>query len=196
MSALAEVYISPSEYLELERLAETKSEYLDGRIYAMAGASLAHNTITMNLSREFGNRLRGGACRPFAGDLRVKVSETGLYTYPDLLVVCGELRFDDDARDTLLNPTLIVEVLSPSTEQYDRGEKFAHYQHLESITDYVLIAQDRPRVEHFHKLGHQEWALRVSEGMGNEWTIPSVNCNFRLADIYEKVEFPTEISLR
>jgi Uma2 family endonuclease len=156
MSSLPEPWLSPEEYLAIEREAETKSEYFDGHMYAMSGASEPHNVITVNLSGELRQQLRGRLCRAYSNDMRVKVSETGLYIYPDVVVVCGERRFDDAHRDTLLNPALLIEVLSPSTELYDRVKKFAQYRQLESLTDYLLVAQDRCAVDHYSKQGDQE----------------------------------------
>jgi Uma2 family endonuclease len=196
MSSLAEAYISPEEYLELERQAETKSEYFNGQIFAMSGASEPHNVITVNLTREISTQLRGRPCRMYSNDMRVLVDDTGLYTYPDAVVVCGERILLDGHKDTLLNPSVIIEVLSPSTERYDRGEKFAHYRHLESLTDYLLIAQDRPRVEHFTKLGNQEWVMRVMEELDAIIPILSINCELNMAFIYEDVDFPNDQPLR
>src|SRR5207302_11009756 len=123
--------------------------FFAGEMFAMAGASEAHNLITINLSRELSVQLKNLPCRVYSGDMRVKVSDTGLYTYPDMVVVCGERQFEAERRDTLLNPTLIIEVLSPTTEAYDRGDKFAHYRRMESLREYVLIAQDRVRLERY-----------------------------------------------
>jgi Uma2 family endonuclease len=142
MSAANTDFITAAEYLEIERKAEIKSEYIAGRTYAMSGASRQHNLITANTLSEIHPQLRGRNCEAFVSDMRVKVSPTGMYTYPDDVAVCGEARFEDSHMDTLLNPTVIVEVLSGSTEAYDRGEKFAHYRRLESLREYVLVAQD------------------------------------------------------
>ncbi len=145
MSVQLKPFLSPQEYLAMERQAETKSEYYAGEVFAMAGASRKHNLIVPNLAYLLVGQLKSRSCEVYNSDMRVKVSATGLYTYPDLAVVCGKPRFDDDQEDTLLNPTVIVEVLSKSTEAYDRGEKFAMYRALESMTDYLLIAQDIAR---------------------------------------------------
>src|SRR6476661_5007696 len=142
-------HYTSDQYLALEREAEYRSELVNGQIYSMSGASREHNLITTNLSREISTQLRGKPCETYSSDMRVKISPTGMYTYPDVTVACGEPRFEDDHVDTLLNPTVIVEVLSPSTEAYDRGEKFAHYRKLDTLSDYVLISQDKARVEHF-----------------------------------------------
>jgi Uma2 family endonuclease len=139
--------LSPEEYLAQERLAECRSEYLRDEVFAMARTSYEHALIKDNLAREAGNQLENGPCRVVTSDLRVKVDASGLYTYPDIVIVCDEPEFEDAAFDTLLNPRAIVEVLSDSTEKYDRGVKFGHYRQLRSLQEYVLVAQDRLLVE-------------------------------------------------
>src|SRR5947209_59661 len=159
MASLPKPRFTPQEYLAREREAKYKSEYLYGDIVAMAGASEQHNLITTNIVRELSLQFKGRPCRAYASDMRVKVSDSGLYTYPDVAAVCGEARFEDVKRDTLLNPTVIVEVLSESTEAYDRGDKFALYRGLETLTDYLLVAQDTVRVEHFVRQPEGRWLL-------------------------------------
>jgi Uma2 family endonuclease len=195
MTALAKQRLTPAEYLEIERAADHKSEFFAGEMFAMAGASPPHVLITSNVSGELHAQLKGRPCRVYSSDLRVRVSETGLYTYPDVVVVCGEQQFDDEKGDTLLNPTLIVEVLSPTTEAYDRGDKFDHYRRLPSLREYLLIAQDRQRIERYVRQGEgPDWLLTaVNQGAVS---IPSVGCELRLADIYDKVELPEATSLR
>jgi Uma2 family endonuclease len=188
MASLPQHYITPDEYLRIERAAETKSEYFDGQMFAMAGASEAHVLITTNVGRELSARLLRGPCRVYVADLRVRVSLTGLYTYPDIVVACGERQFEDGTRDTLLNPKVIVEVLSPSTEAYDRGRKFTQYGTLPTLTDFVLVAQDEMRVQHFARSGEQ-WILTESAEPDGTLRIPSIDCEIRLADIYAQVEF-------
>jgi Uma2 family endonuclease len=188
-AALAERYYAPEEYLALERQADTRSEYLHGRIFAMAGASVEHNVISGNVFVELHNRFRDRPCQAFASDMRVKVSDTGLYTYPDVVALCGEPRFEDAEVDTLLNPQVIVEVLSPKTEAYDRGEKFAHYRRLESAQEYVLIAQDRVRVEHYVRQGEQ-WLLTELDALDDVLRLPAVACEISLRAIYAKIDFP------
>lgn len=190
MSRPAEHFITAADYLALERQAETKSEYLNGYIYAMSGASKEHNTIVFNLARRIGNQLDGKPCRGYVNDMRVKVSPTGLYTYPDVIVVCGEPRFEDEQFDTLLNPKVIIEVLSESTEKYDRGDKFAHYQTLESLTDYLLVAQNQPYIEHFQRQADGAWRYSAAQGLEAEIDIPAIGCVLRLAEVYERVTFP------
>jgi Uma2 family endonuclease len=190
MSRPAEHFITPADYLALERQAETKSEYFNGGIYAMSGASRNHNRITFNLARRIGNQLDGKPCEGYVNDMRVKVSPTGLYTYPDVVVVCGEPRFEDDQLDTLLNPKVIIEVLSESTEKYDRGDKFAHYQTLDSLTDYLLVAQNQPYIEHFQRQADGLWLYAATQGLEAEIDIATIGCVLPLAEVYERVTFP------
>ena len=180
---------TPEEYLEFERKAEFKSEYLDGQIYAMAGASPEHSAITFNLSVEVGIGLRGKPCQGFSNDTKIRTSYSGLYSYPDLSVVCGEPVFHNDKRDVLINPKVIFEVLSPSTERFDRGTKFLRYQTIDSFTDYVLIAQDEPRVEHFIRQEDGSWRYVVVRGMESKLTIASIDCAVALAGPYDKINF-------
>jgi len=182
---------TPEEYLALERKAATKSEYVNGEIYAMAGASREHNLIAGNLFAELRAQLRERPCETYMSDMRVRVRPIGLYTYPDVVVVCGRPKFEDAQVDVLVNPTVIVEVLSPSTEAYDRGEKFAHYRYLESLQEYVLVAQDRMRVEHYARLG-QQWLLTAFSRPDEVLVLPSLECAVTLADIYARVELSVE----
>src|SRR5919201_2587340 len=191
MSSLAQSLYTPEQYLALERKAQYKSEYINGQIFAMPGASVEHNTITANLVRELGNQFMERPCRVFSSDMRVKVGATGLYTYPDVVAVCGEMQFDDAQRDTLINPTVIIEVLSTSTEAYDRGEKFAHYRRLGSLTDYVLVAQDKVRVEHYVRQDVR-WLLAEISDLDSTLRLASIGCEVALRNIYDKVELPAE----
>ena len=178
--------LTPAEYLAFERAAEYKHEYVGGRVYAMTGASREHNVIAWNVLGALHALLRGHPCEAYPSDMRVKVSETGMYTYPDVVVACDEPAFEDAHVDTLLNPTVIVEVLSPSTEAYDRGEKFAHYRRLASLREYVLIAQDRVRIEHYVRRGEQ-WLLTELAGVDATLALESLDCALALADVYERV---------
>jgi len=182
-------HYTPEEYLELERAAEFKSEYLDGQIYAMGGASPSHAAITFNLYVQVGTQLKP-PCRGFSNDMKVQTSYTGLYAYPDLIVVCGEPVFRDKRGDVLLNPKVIFEVLSPSTEIYDRTEKFFRYQMLESFTDYVLIVQSEPRIEHFARHPNSGWQFNLVKGIENRLVVASIDCTLELARIYNGIEFP------
>lgn len=186
MSVQAKQLISVEEYLAMERESEEKHEYLDGGIYAMGGASVNHTIIVTNVVIDLGTQLRSRDCTVHSSDLRVKVSPTGLYTYPDVVVVCGEHQFDDEMQDTLTNPTLIVEVLSETTKSYDRGDKFAHYRSLPSFMEYVLIAQDRPHLEHFLR-EPKRWILYEIDGMEHTIELPSIDCILSLAGVYDKV---------
>ena len=190
MSRPAEQFITAADYLALERQAETKSEYLNGHIYAMSGASLKHNRIVAGLAVAVGAQLRRKPCEPFFGDMRVKVGPTGLYTYPDVVIVCGEPQLEDTHFDTLLNPKVIIEVLSDSTEAYDRSGKFAHYRALESLTDYLLVAQNQPRIEHFARQTDQSWRYSIVDGLEAEIEIATIDCVLQLAEVYERITFP------
>ncbi|MGA2146878.1 MAG: Uma2 family endonuclease [Bryobacteraceae bacterium] len=187
MSTHPKVFLTPEEYLEIERQAEIRSEYYQGEMFAMAGGSEAHNILVDNLVVAFRLKLRGGSCRSYSRDMRVQVSATGFYTYPDLVVVCGERKFLDEKRDTLLNPNLIVEVLSPTTEAYDRGRKFSHYRALESLQEYVLVSQDRIQVECFKRQAAGQWLLTAASSLEDAVCLDSVGCTIPLTDIYEDV---------
>jgi len=190
---------TPDEYLAFERGSESKHEYLDGLIYAMAGSSPEHSTICVNVSEVITRQLRGTPCRPFSADMKVRCLSSpsttrrrrGLFAYPDLIVVCGEPVFHDTQQDVLVNPTLIVEVLSPSTEAYDRGEKFLRYQELTALTDYLLVAQRYPCLEHFAKQANGQWLLTIETHLSGSICIASINCRLPLAEVYEWVQFPT-----
>ncbi|HEX7677672.1 MAG TPA: Uma2 family endonuclease [Thermoanaerobaculia bacterium] len=181
-------FVTPSEYLELERKSEIRSEYIAGRIFAMSGASRRHNLIAVNLVREINSQMRGRDCEAYVADMRVKVSPAGMYTYPDVVAVCGEPRFEDAHTDTLLNPTVFVEVLSESTEAYDRGEKFAYYRRHDTLREYVLVAQDKEHIEHYVREGEQ-WILSEISDPAGTLHLVSVYCHVGLAAIYEKVDF-------
>ena len=190
-TAAAQAIFTPEEYLARERKALTKSEYRDGRIYAMPGASREHNLITVNVTGEFYIQLRTRSCEVYPSDMRVKVSAAGLYTYPDVIVVCDEPRFDDSHFDTLLNPTVLIEVLSPSTAAYDRGEKFRRYQYLDSLCEYVLISQDSVCVEHYLRQ-EQDWDLTEFRSLDDVFQLTSIGCELSLRAIYAKVQFSQE----
>lgn len=179
-----------AEYLEFERAAETKHEFRDGQIFAMVGASLPHNRITLNIGGELRSRLRGSPCEPFVNDLRVRSSPAGHYAYPDVVVVCGPPRLADPHGDILLNPTVIVEVLSPSTERYDRGDKFHDYRSLASLREYVLVSQTVARVEQFTRQDGGLWLLRELSSRDDSLELPSLGCALPLRGIYERVDLP------
>ena len=186
-SAAAQTYLTPEEYLAFERKATTKHEYLNGQIVAMSGASFAHNFITVNIATSLNVQLMEGECRVATSDMRVKVTQIDSYFYPDVVVVCGAPRAEDDTFDTLLNPTLIVEVLSPSTEGYDRGEKFEHYQQIASLKDYILISQDEVHVEYYYRQ-ENEWLQTEFVELEDVLSLQSIGCELRLSDIYRRVE--------
>lgn len=184
-------YVTPEEYLARERVAVEKCEYFRSEIFAMAGGSPAHNRITANLIREIDTRLLGGPCLTYTGGQRVKVTATELYTYPDVVVVCGEPEFERGGPDTLLNPTLLVEVLSPSTEGYDRGAKFGHFRRLHTLKEYVLVSPDRARVERYVRNG-EIWELTELDGLGSALRLDSVPGEIPLSRIYDRVSLPEQ----
>ncbi len=187
MSSQPTTSLSPAEYLELERKAEFKSEYFQGEMFAMAGASRRHGLIALNVAAEFRQQLKARPCEAYAGDMRLRVSPSGLYTYPDVVVVCGEAQFADDHKDTLLNPNLIVEVLSDSTRDYDRGEKFQHYRSLPSLREYLTVSQDTPHVEHWTRQPEDRWLLTEFSDLNKSIQLTSVDCVLPMAEIYDKV---------
>ncbi len=177
-------------YLTFERQAETRHEYLDGEIFAMAGASRIHNLIVGNTFAAIHNQLKGRPCEPYTDNMRVRTPSSDLFTYPDVVIACEEPKFEDSELDTLLNPTLIVEVLSPSTEGYDRGIKSERYRSIPSLTEYVLVAQDRVHVEHYVRQAGDRWLLEELSDLGQTLELPSIGCRLALSEIYERV-FPT-----
>ncbi len=187
-SAAAKTRFSPQEYLALERRSETRNEYYHGEIFAMAGASREHNLIAGNVNAEIRDQLLDRTCESYPSDMRVAVEATGLYTYPDVSVVCGEPRFQDSSTDTLLNPTVLIEVLSPSTEAYDRGIKFRHYRRIVSLREFVLISQDRMMVEHYTRQG-SNWILSEMSEPAQILKLESIGCQIPLERIYAKVQF-------
>jgi Uma2 family endonuclease len=181
-------YMTPEEYLAREREAEYKSEYFDGEVFAMSGASPEHNQIVTNIVGELYAKFKKRPCRVYANDIRVKVSSTGLYTYPDVVAMCNKPSFDDEQKDTLLNPTVIIEVLSDSTANYDRGNKFKHYRTLDSLVEYILIAQDECHIEHYVRQANHQWLLLETNDLQETIELPAINCHLALSDIYDKVE--------
>lgn len=186
MSAEPHRRISLEDYLAAERHAETKSEYLNGEVFAMSGASRRHNVIVWNLSGALHTQLKGRACEAYVGDMRVHIPATGLYTYPDIVVACGEPKFEDRELDTLLNPTLLIEVLSPSAEGYDRGKKAAHYRTLDSLREYLLVSQDEVRVELLTRQDDGHWLLSEASQLEESISLSSIGCALRLADLYDR----------
>jgi Uma2 family endonuclease len=187
MAAEPRQWLSPEEYLQYERLAETKSEYIDGVLVAMSGATPNHVPITTNTASMLHQQLRSRPCRVFTADLRVRVAEGGLCAYPDVVVVCGEPQYETEELDVLLNPTVIIEVLSETTEGYDRGLKFERYRRRASLQEYVLVAQDRVSVERYAREG-DHWILTEAHGLDDVVELPSIGCTLTLRDVYDKVE--------
>src|SRR5262245_45889845 len=197
-----QIRYTEDQYLSIEREADERHEYLDGQIYAMAGESPEHGAICTNLTAEIALQLRGTSCQAFAKDMRVRsgplprrrYSQKGLYSYPDLVVVCGEMQFLDENRDVIINPKVIIEVASPSTEAFDYGEKFLRYRTFNpSLTDYLVVAQDRPSIEHFALREDGLWMIADSVvELSGSVHIASINCNLQLAEVYDRVEFPEE----
>ena len=183
---------TPQEYYALEREAEYKSDYYQGEIFAMAGGSANHSLITANVGREVGNRLKGKPCKVYESNLRLKITATGLRCYPDVSVYCGKLQFDpeDSASETATNPTLLVEVLSKSTEGYDRGLKAENYRQIESLRVYVLVSQVKAHVEIFERQGNGPWLLRDANGLDAVLKLPAIDIDLPLAEVYAGVEFP------
>ena len=182
-------YVSVDEYLVLERAALDKSEYYAGEIFTMAGASPAHSLIVTNVLGELRSLLRGNPCGPYDSNLRIEIPFTGLYTYPDASVICGALELSPKGNDMVTNPTLLVEVLSESTEAYDRGGKFAHYRTIPSFREYVLVSQNEPLVEAFFRRDDGIWQLAPVSGLDASVDLQSLGITLRLAEVYERVEF-------
>jgi Uma2 family endonuclease len=192
MTTRPDVRLTPEEYLRIERAAEWKSEYLDGEMFAMAGASPRHVLIATNVARELGNRLAATPCATYAADLRVATDHQRHYTYPDVVVACEPLQFSDEHRDTITNPTLIVEVLSDTTEKYDRGAKFERYRSIPTLAEYMLVSQDRVHIELYTRQSEGGWVLREWNDPAAEIDLVSLRCHLKIAEVYAKVTFGEE----
>lgn len=185
-------YVSPEEYLAAERESLERHEYFEGEIFLMSGASDEHNTIAMNTASELHQQLKKRPCKVYQSDMRVHIPKTGLYTYPDIAVVCDKPQFlPDEHFDTLTNPILIIEVLSSSTEGYDKGAKFDNYRSLESLREYVLISQDAKKIMRYTKQTNESWLLTDFIGDKTEIELSSIECALTTEDIYDKVDFET-----
>ena len=187
--------LTPEDYLKFEREADSRHEFLDGEIYAMAGESLSHSRVCMNLAREAGNSLKGKKCEPLSPNMKVRTPRASLFSYPDLTIVCGEPLFHDVKKDVLVNPKVIFEVLSPSTAEYDRTTKFQKYRMgNETLTDYILVSQDKSFVEHFKKQNDNNWIYKSYSDLDDVLKIETTDCELSLQEIYDRVEFavPTE----
>jgi Uma2 family endonuclease len=189
MSAQAQARLTPEQYLAAERAAEFKHEYYNGQMYARPGGSFQHCLIAGNILGALHTELKTRPCGIGSSDLRLRVSPDGLYTYADVLAINGDPRFADDEQDTLLNPALIVEVLSPSTEAYDRGFKSAQYRTVESLEEYALVSQSEPRVEVFHRQPGGHWLLSEAVGLEAVCHFESLDCAVPLSEIYAMVSF-------
>jgi Uma2 family endonuclease len=188
MSLQQHAYLTPEEYLTMERQAEHKSEYIDGVVYAMSGASFRHNAIVANVVAELVQQLRGHPCRALPSDMKVRMPDSSKFFYPDMSVVCGEPEFHDERTDVLLNPTLIVEVLSESTASFDRGEKFQAYQRLDSLWEYILISQDKHLVEQYIRQTKESWTYTAMVGAESSLALPSIKCTLSLKAVYDKTD--------
>lgn len=191
MSTAPKPFITAEEYLIRERKAEYRSEYFRGEMFAMAGASANHNLIVGNCIQTLGQQLKKKPCRVYPSDLKLRIEATGLYTYPDLSVVCGEPRLESDGGDVLLNPVVLVEVLSDSTEAYDRGKKFEHYRTIPGLKHYVLIAQDRSSIDCFSRQADGSWNLTSCQGVEGKIVLEAIDCELTSAEVYDKVVFPS-----
>lgn len=189
MAAQPHQHVSLDAYTDLEASTGLKHEYYRGSVYAMTGASPRHNLIVANVIALLHAQLRGRACTVYASDQRIKVEQTGLYTYPDISVICGDLRLDSAKRDTATNPTVLVEVLSPSTKDYDRGTKFQHYRTIDTLREYVVISQEMRHIEQYIRQSGDEWLLREFEQPEQVLGLESIGCTLDLQGVYEKVAF-------
>lgn len=191
----APTLFTPEGYLIFEREADTRHEFLDGEIYQMAGESLPHNRIYINLAAEIGNSLKGKRCEPLSPNMKVCASSASLFAYPDLTIVCGEPLFHDTKKDVLINPQVIFEVLSPSIAEYDRTTKFQKYRMgNETLTDYILVSQDKPFVERFKKQADNNWLYQSYSEIGDVMKIETIDCDLNLHKIYDRIEFEAEES--
>ena len=192
MSAVAQQRYTYDEYLVRERVADTKSEYLGGQIFAMAGGSPRHNSIGVNLVASLKNRLRGSLCRPFNSDQRIRISASGLATYPDVSIICGELQLDAQDADAIVNPRVLFEVISKSTEGYDRGKKFDFFRQIDSLSEYVLVSQEDSQVECFTRQSDGNWLLSITKGLSGALRLSTVLVELPLVEIYEDIVFSAE----
>lgn len=190
--AAEKLKMNPLDYLAFERESEEKHEFVDGELFNMSGASHKHNLISGNTFASLHGQLKKSPCEIYSNDMRVNINALGNYVYPDIIVTCEKPKFIDTHLDTLLNPLLVVEVLSPSTEAYDRGKKFLNYRHLDSLQAYVLIAQDEARVEYYRRGTAKEWVLTEVSGLEAVLNLTLIDCQLALADVYDKVNWDVE----
>ncbi len=190
MTIQSQYYITSEAYLALERSGTEKHEYLAGSVYATASASARHSRIAGSAYASLYAQLRQRNCTVYPSDMRVKAVQTGMYAYPDITIVCGNEQFEDDTQDSLLNPVVIIEVLSPSTEKFDRGRKFQSYRTILSLREYILISQDDCRIERFDRQSDNTWIYSEAAGPDGALELSTIQCVLRLAEVYEKVTFP------
>jgi Uma2 family endonuclease len=190
MSAVVKKKMTEEEYLAQERVNAFKSEFFNGEVFAMAGASINHNVIKDNLIGDLHGKLAGAGCRTLSSDQRLKVNQTGLYTYPDIMIVCEKPERAEADSETIVNPQVIIEVLSDKTESYDRYEKFEHYKRLSSVREYVLVAQNRIGLERYLRNAEGAWIIQTFTQADETFSFASVPVNVKIADIYSGVEFP------
>ena len=188
MTAQPKPVYSVEAYLEMERSGALKHEYYRGEIFALAGSSEAHNLILTNILTSLNLQLRKRPCKVYPSDMRLRIPKTGLYTYPDVSIVCGTPQFDDSKRDTLLNPLIVIEILSPSTERYDRGKKFQNYRTIPTLQEYILISQDEHHIEHYANQNDGNWLLTSYDGMSAGCYLKAIDCTLALDDVYNKVD--------
>jgi Uma2 family endonuclease len=191
MTAQPKPAYSIEAYLELERKGPLKHEYYRGEIFALAGSSEAHNLIMTNILTALNVQLRNRPCKVYPSDMRLRIPQTGLYTYPDVSVVCGTPQFDDKERDTLLNPIIVIEILSPSTERYDRGKKFQNYRTVSSLQEYLLVSQDEYHIEYYRNQNDGNWMLTSYDGIAATIKLKAIDCSLSLEDVYNKVDIDT-----
>jgi Uma2 family endonuclease len=190
MSLQSKPRVTSEEYLAGERATEERHEYFQGEVFAKGGASFEHVQIASHLIGCLHEPLREKPCFVFLSNLRVKIRKTGAYAYPDVGVLCEQPKFDDLDQDTILNPRLLIEIFSPATEAFDRGKKFAHYRTIESLSEYLLVAQDQPRIEQYIRQSSGDWLLHEATDLSDTIRLPSIECELKLAEVYERVEFP------
>ncbi len=191
MAALPEPYITPEQYIEIERKAEFKSEYIAGQMFAMADGSPEHSLIAVNITGELRLALKGGGCRVYNSDLNVWLAETNMFAYPDVTVVCGDVVYGP-ARQAISNPLIIVEVLSPSTESYDRGAKAAHYRRSETLREYVFVSQSEPAIERFTRDTEGKWYVTDARGIDAVMELTAVSTTLKLSEVYANIEFKSK----
>lgn len=190
MSAIPKTSFTEDEYLALERETDYRSEYYRGEIFAMAGASNEHNLIVNNLNFHLFTHLRGRGCRMYTFEMRLRINATRLYTYPDGMIVCGKSLYADEHVDTIVNPLILIEVLSDSTESYDKGKKFDHYRQVPTVQEYILISQDIPQIERRVRVSDTEWRLQVYDGLEAVLPLEAIDTSITLAEVYLDIEFP------